>query len=121
LELQCGYALKEFVMEFYGEKDMPFALAMGLQIRSDYPHYSRSGNAPLAPEKRPYLVGLKNDEVFKAQKWGSPIAMLFGYSAPVCFFSIMQQRILVRACRAQRDPDIALELGVEASTLRDHW
>jgi hypothetical protein len=113
LELQRGYALKEFLMEVYGEQDLPFAKAMGLRVRADYPHQA------FPAWRRPLLFGMRRDEV--AEQWGSPVATLFSYAAPVFFFSITQQRILLRACQNDRDADIASELGIETTTLREHW
>jgi hypothetical protein len=122
LNAQRGYATKEFVFEFYGADDVPFSRAMGTNLRSDYRGFYGSGHAVLPPpEKRPYLVGLTLDEV--ARSWGSPVGMLFGYLEPVIFFTPMQQRVLVRACRTPTpgDADLSDELTIERSTLRDHW
>lgn len=113
LEMQRGYALKEFLMEVYGEQDLPFTKSMGLKLRSDYSQHG------FPPSKHPLLVGLRREEV--AEYWGAPVATLFSYSAPVFFFTLMQQRVLLRAYDGESDGQISKELGVETTTLRDHW
>ena len=119
---QRGYALKEFVFEFYGEDDLAFTKQMGLQLRSDYRDYYETGKHPVPPkEKRPFLVGLTLDEI--AQSWGSPVGLLFAYTPPQLFFTDMQRRVLLRACRTPTpgDAEIADDLTIERGTLRDHW
>ena len=122
LSAQRGYATKEFIFEFYGTDDLPFARVMGTNVRSDFSaFYASSEEPPPPPRKHPYLVGLTLDEVGRA--WGSPIGMLFGYLEPRLFFTPMQQRVLVRAYRTPTpgDPELSDELTIERSTLRDHW
>lgn len=120
VKAQSGYFAREFFMEFYGEDDLPFTAVMGASLRDDYGPFFRTGGVPPPPpNRRPFLVGSRRTE----QPWGNAIGRLFSYAAPILWFSPMQQRVLVRACRTSTptDADIADELGIERSTLRDHW
>lgn len=121
LRTQRGYALREFLMEFYGVEDLPFMTRMGAIVRTDYASYFAAG-APLPrPARRPFLLGLSDKEM--EQQWGAPLAMLFSKEDPRIFFTLRQQQVLNRAVRTPTptDPEIARELGLQPSTLRDHW
>jgi len=101
---------------------VPFSRTMGADLWNDYRDFFANGRE-LIPERarRPFLVGRTRDEIINA--WGSPVGTLFAYLVPRIFFTPMQQRVLLRACRTPTpsDPEIADELGIERSTLRDHW
>lgn len=117
-----GYATKEFIYEWYGQGDLPFIRQMGASIRTDYRTFYESTGTPIPAEhKRPFLAGLRLDEI--ADAWGTPIGLLFAYAEPRLFFTEMQRRILVRACRTPTpgDAEIADMLTIERATLRDHW
>lgn len=120
VKAQSGYCTREFFFEFYGEDDLPFTEVMGARLRDDYrAYYAASRDPRPEPRRRPFLVGSRREE----QPWGNAIGTLFTYQEPVLWLSPMQQRVLIRACRTPTptDADIADELGIERSTLRDHW
>jgi len=120
LRTQRGYALREFLMEFYGIEDLPFMNRMGAIVRTDYASYFASGAPMPRPSRRPFLLGLRAQEM--EQQWGTPLAMLFSKEHPRIFFTLRQQQVLNRAVRTPTptDPEIARELGLQPP-LRDHW
>jgi len=117
LATQAGYAAKRFLMEFYGEQDLAFSKAFGVDVISDYGH--KTWTQPPRAERRPFLAGLSAGGI--QEKWGSPIASLFSYVEPRLFFTVTQQRILVRASRGESDIQISKKLGIMKSTIREHW
>jgi len=120
IDTHSGFGLFQIIHEFCGEDVLPYSLASGMNLRTDYADYfARLGALPASP-RRPYLVGLTREEAKRT--WGKTLSLLFDSPSPQFNFSLLQQDVLWIAL-FERDNDawIARRLGVEPEALKKRW
>src|SRR5688572_18660738 len=76
-----GYRLNRVVQEAYGSEQMPYFIAGGFVLKSDYSSYYAQSGRQVASAERPYLMGLYKDDS-ESRYPGTAVSDLFGSAEP---------------------------------------
>lgn len=113
-----GYRLKVLLQEIFSEEEKERGLAIGALVKNDYEgFYAAHAEALPPPNRRPYLIGARRDEV----KEGAYLSSLFFYAPPCFFFTLGEQAVLRLALLDRTDDEIACALNVSPATVHKRW
>ena len=115
-----GYRLKEVIQEVYGETDLREFLSVGASVWTDYAAAFGSGASPSpAPDRRPYLIGAKREEVLKHIRL--PSTGVFVYTPPRFYFRNAEQDLLRHALLGATDTELAYRLRISLTAVKKRW
>lgn len=113
-----GYRVRRVLAEGYGD-EVPFYMAGGFTLKSDYSVAFASSDAPVN-RWRPHLMGLFNEDA-EARIAGTTVSFLFQRSEPRFHFSPAEKRVLSRAVLDESDAEIAGALKVSPDAIKKIW
>lgn len=116
-QVHAGYLIQEIMQEVYTEEEMRRGVAAGTRLRTDYSHVFSNGHPLPPPALRPFLVGIRREEV----QDGCTVAPLFFYQRPRFYFKPWQQEMLRLALQGQSDAALSDRLHVSPSTVQKRW
>jgi DNA-binding CsgD family transcriptional regulator len=119
-----GFNIKE---AFVGSLDVPnatVALAAGASFWDAHAqryegHWDVSDEGLRRRVERHHLVGISREVAFA--RWGSWMSTLFVWSPPKAGFSPSEQRLMLAALDGRTDEELATELAVSPSTVKNTW
>jgi hypothetical protein len=118
LFMHGGYRLNLVMQEVYSIQEANRGVAIGARLITDYGRFYGDEGLPLPPpESRPYLLGIRREEVQE----GSAMSPLFLFSPPRFAFRSGEQEMLFRALLGEADEDLARTLHVSPSTVHKRW
>jgi hypothetical protein len=114
-----AFQLQEFMNEAYGDENSKLMVMAGGVIRRDYSEYASTGFFESGACERPYLVGLRRDELETLD--GSLFAMLFDHAPKRFFFRHAERELLQFGLLGQTDEELANSLGISLSAVKKRW
>jgi hypothetical protein len=114
-----GYRINRLYQEVYGAQHAAYLTAGGLRQIADFSGHVARDSPPCADEVRPFLFGLRKDEIEPAAV--NPLSLLFHALPPRFAFSASAQRVLERAMLLYADDEIARDLHVSADAVKKTW
>jgi hypothetical protein len=117
-----GYRLSRVVQEAYGVAELPFFIAGGFLVKSDYEaFYARHPQRRPGPDRQPQLMGLFRTDR-ESRFPGNALSDLFQpLPEPRIKFSPGEQRVLLCAVMDESDEIIAKRFAVSNDAVKKTW
>jgi hypothetical protein len=108
----CGYNLKSISADVMGDSVRVWAEGSGLRTRCQY---------LLNPPEDIFLMGLTRQEALEMRSYGTNIARLFLYRAPMLKLTSKEKRLLWLALHKNSDEVIGRLEGVKSDAINARW
>ena len=120
----CGYQLKEYLHEVYGEESRRWMVESGMEVRTDYAgidsheltRWRANGGGR---DRGPYVIGLTRAEAYG--RTGSRAFPMFVHTPAGLGFRLAEQELLLRALAGETDEELADSLNLSLSAIKKRW